>query len=83
MTKAEDTLLWCNHKEAETKMLIHVGHLVAPNNVLVGKADTDILIIVLTNIEKLPAGINIWLEMGHHTSNSQICENKQIAPSTR
>ena len=51
-------------------MHFHVGHLVAPNNVVVTTADTDVLIIAPANMEKLPAGINAWLEMGHHTNNT-------------
>ena len=71
MTKTEDTRLWCNHKEADTKMMLfHVGHLVAPNSVVVRTADTDVLIIALANMEKLPVGINIWLQMGLHMNNT-------------
>ena len=84
MTKTEDTRLCFNHEEADTKMLFHVGHLVAPNNVVVRTADTDILIIALANMEILSAGINIWLEMGLHTNNTlrYMCISEHIAPST-
>ena len=70
MTKTEDTRLWCNKEEADTKMLFHVGQLVAPNNVVVRTADTDVLIIAPANMGKLPAGINAWLEMGLHMNNT-------------
>ena len=33
-------------------------------------ADTDVLIIALVNVEKLPVGVNIWLQMGIHTNNT-------------
>ena len=46
-------------------MLFHVGHLVAPNNVMVRTADTDVLIIALVNIEKIPTIINVWPENGN------------------
>ena len=62
MTKTDDMKLWCNHEEADTEMLFQVGHLVAPNNVVIRTADTDVLIIALANMEKLPAGINICLK---------------------
>ena len=62
MTKTEDTQLWCNHEEADTKMLFHAGHLVAPSNVVIRTADTDVLIIALANLEKLPAGVNVGLK---------------------
>ena len=70
MTKTVDKRLCCNHEEADTKILFYVGHLVAPNNVVVRTADTDFLIIALENMKKLPAGINVWLEMGLHTNNT-------------
>ena len=70
ITKTEDTRLWCNHEEVVTKILFHVGHLVAPNNVVVRTADTNALIMALANMEKLPADINIWLQMGLHTNNT-------------
>ena len=59
MTKTVDKRLCCNHEEADTKILFYVGHLVAPNNVVVRTADTDFLIIALGNMKKLPAGINV------------------------
>ena len=37
MTKTEDKRLWCNHAEADTKILFHAGHLVVPNNVVLGQ----------------------------------------------
>ena len=75
MTKTEDTWLWCNNEKAGTKMLFHVEHLIAPNHVVVRTADTDILIIALTNIEKLPAVINLWLIFELYTNNTIRCEN--------
>ena len=59
MTKTEDKRLCCNHEEADTKILFYVGHLVAPNNVVVKPVATDVLIIALGNLKKLPAGINV------------------------
>ena len=49
--------LQCNHEEADTKIVFHVGHLLAPNKVVASTADTDVLIIALANMEKNPAGI--------------------------
>ena len=70
MTKTEDKRLWCKHEEADTNMLFHVVHLVAPNNVVVRTAYTDVLIIAQPNAEKLPAGINVLLKMGLHTNTT-------------
>ena len=59
MTKTEDKQLCCHHEEADAKIPFYVGHLVALNNVVVRTADTDVLIIALKNMKKLPAGINV------------------------
>ena len=56
-------------------MLFHVGHLIAPNHVVVRTADTGVLIIALTNMEKLPAGINLWLIFELYTNNPIRYEN--------
>lgn len=31
---------------------------------------TDVLIKALANIEKLPACVNVWFEIGRHTNNT-------------
>ena len=62
MSKTEDTWLWCNHKEADRKILFYVWHLVAPDNVVVKHS--------FANVEKFSAGINVWLETELHTSNT-------------
>ena len=49
-------------------MLFHVRYLVTLNNVVVRTADTDVLIIALANIEKLPAMFDF--EMRLHTNNT-------------
>ena len=55
-------------------MLFHVENLVVSNNMVVRTADTDVLIIALINIEKLPAAIpvwlDVWLEIGLRTNNT-------------
>ena len=53
LTNTEDTWLWCSHEGAHTKMLFHLGNLVAPKNVVVKTADTDILITALANMKNV------------------------------
>ena len=73
--KNRNIQLWYNQEEANAKIFFYVGHLVAPNNVVVRKADTDVLTLqAVVNMEKLPASINVWLEMGLNTNNSQKCK---------
>lgn len=45
--------------KAKTKMFFRARNLVVPNNVMVKTADTHVLIIVLTNIQKLPASMRV------------------------
>ena len=59
MTKTKDKRLWYNHEETDTKILFHIGHLIAPNNVVIRTAGTDVLIIALANMKKLPVGRNV------------------------
>ena len=40
-------------------MFFRARNLVVPNNVMVKTADTHVLIIVLTNIQKLPASMRV------------------------
>lgn len=56
MTKTENLRLWCK------LMLFHTVHSVAPNNVVVKTAETDVLFIALANMEKLSAGTIVWLK---------------------
>ena len=65
-------------------MFFHVGYLVAPRNLVVRILYTDALIVALANIEKLPAGVNAWLEMRLHTNSTlRYVKCDHIAPSTR
>ena len=50
--------------------LFYIGYLVASNNAVVRTAYTDVLIITLANMEKLPAGINVSSEIVLHTNNT-------------
>ena len=73
--KNRNIQLWYNQEEANAKIFFYVGHLVDPNNVVVRKADTDVLTLqVVVNMEKYPGSINVWLEMGLNTNNSQKCK---------
>ena len=65
-------------------MLFHSGHIVPPNDVVVMKANTDLLIIALANMENLQQvkifGLKWDITQITHTDQIRGCE--QIAPST-
>ena len=52
-------MISCNHNEADTRMLFHVGHLAVSNNGIFRIGDTGILIKAPANIKKLSAGMNV------------------------
>ena len=51
--KVEETCLKCSHEEVDSRMFFHAKFINAPNTILVGTADTDILVITICNTPKL------------------------------
>lgn len=64
----EEELSCAGHEEADIKIVFHVCQQQAPNNVFLRCSDTDILIIMLGNMEHVQNGINVFMEVG--TGNS-------------
>ena len=58
----------CNHKEADTKIFVHVKELVLKGRrvVLVDTVDTDLVVIAISRFKELPHfGLEkLWLEFG-------------------
>lgn len=59
-----DEVLNCSHHEADTRILFHISKLQENTNVVIRASDTDILIIAVGNMHKLPNGVQIWIETG-------------------
>ena len=64
--------LYGAHEEADTRVAFHTGHIdqLNPGNTIIRCNDTDILIIMLANIEKF-SQTHLWLDMGLDYNNSR------------
>ena len=63
--------LFCSHEEADTRMFYHLSTIPNPSNVVIRTADTDCLIIALESKRRYHEEINIWLEVGIQSANTQ------------
>ena len=64
-----------NHEEADTRMLLHVGHGAAQgyNDILIRTVDTDVVALAVANVHEL--NINLWLAFGVGKSLTFISAN--------
>lgn len=51
------------HEEADTKIVYHACNM-DEENILIRCSDTDILVIMLGNMEHLRASVKIWMDVG-------------------
>ena len=63
--------LSCSHEGGETRMFYHLSSIQSGNNVVLRTNDTDFLIIGLSAMEKLAEDVNVWIEAGVQSTNSQ------------
>lgn len=52
------------HEEADTKIIYHVCQILQDCNIIIKCSDTDILIILLSNMHNLKSKSKIWIESG-------------------
>ena len=83
MSRKEVTELFCEHKEADTQMFYHSTSIVPPSNVVIRTADTDCPIIGLESTKLYHEKINIWIEAGTQSSNSQKYSADFLEMSTK
>lgn len=58
-----------DHEKADTKIIFHLSKINFDANVLIRCNDTDVLVIILGNMENFLCKFNIWMEVG--TGNHQ------------
>lgn len=65
-------LLSCNHEEADTKIIYHLYKISkeSEKQVIIRCNDTDVLIIILGNMNKFIHSVNVWLEVGLISTNN-------------
>ena len=64
MKTLENDLSCPEHEEADTKIIFHVARLQDDGNVLIRCSDTDVLIILLGNMEFFNTESTIWMHVG-------------------
>ena len=64
--------LYGDHDEADTRVAFHAYHAEhnSPGNIVIRCNDSDVLIIMLTNIHKFDQS-NVWLDLGLNYNNSR------------
>ncbi|XP_057306368.1 uncharacterized protein LOC130644684 [Hydractinia symbiolongicarpus] len=70
VVKTEIVKLFSTHEEADSRILYHLSSIQTPANVVIRTIDTDVLIIALGCLSKLPNSLNIWMETGVYTKNT-------------
>lgn len=74
--KQELLSLQCSHEEADTRIAFHIASLEPGSNVLVEANDTDVLVILLGNMEKFASkDLTIWLRGSRGKNNVKDCIN--------
>lgn len=66
------------HEEADTKIIFHVCQLIKEANVTIRCSDTDVLIIMLSNMMYVKAGIKIYMHVGVGRKQRFIDGNKLL-----
>lgn len=65
VTRIVDYELSCaDHEEADTKTVFLACQLKEDSNVIIRTSDTDIVVIMLANIEHLQGSVKIWMDLG-------------------
>jgi hypothetical protein len=67
----EEPDFYCEHEEADTRMVFHLSRIQTPNNVVLRTNDTDVLIVLLANLEKIIPSHQVWIEVGLFPYNTQ------------
>lgn len=65
----EENLNCEDHEEADTKIVYHTCQLLGNGNVVIRCSDTDVLIIILSNMKYVDCGLHVYMEVG--TGNNQ------------
>lgn len=60
----EDSLSCEEHEEADSRIIYHICQIDVDAEVLVRASDTDILIILLGNMDHLNASLKLWMNLG-------------------
>ena len=61
-----NSLAPCNQEEADTRMMLHVAHAAqhGHHQIQVRTVDTDVVVLTVMVVQKLPAGDELWVAYG-------------------
>ena len=61
-----NSLAPCNQEEADTRMMLHVAHAAqhGHHQIQVRTVDTDVVVLAVMVVQKLPAGDELWVAFG-------------------
>ena len=61
-----NSLAPCNQEEADTRMMLHVAHAAqhGHHQIQVRTVDTDVVVLAVMVVNKLPAGDELWVAFG-------------------
>ena len=69
IVKAVVEELFSTHKEADSRMQLHVSYIPAPSDTVIRNLDTDVLIIALGAMDQLDPRKVLWLKVGVQGKN--------------
>ena len=75
------TLSPCSHEEADTRILLHVSHAAQHGHqqILIRTVDTDVVVLAVYVMNKLPSGSELWLAFGTGKSFRYLAAHKIAA----
>ena len=76
-----NSLAPCNQEEADTRMMLYVAHAAQQGHhqIQVRTVDTDVVVLAVMVVQKLPAGDELWVAFGTGKNYRYIAAH-EIAP---
>ena len=77
--------LECSHEEADTKIALHMSHVLSQSstaNISIRCDDTDVLVILVHHVAKCNEKPNVWMEVGVGNRNNHRYINVSAISST-
>lgn len=62
--------LYCEHEEADSRIVFHTAQLPENTKVIIKASDTDVLIILLGNLHMFATNVQIWMDCGLLSKNN-------------
>lgn len=65
--------LRCNHPESDTRVILHMVEAAksTPGDIVIRASDTDILVLLLHHVHRVPSTVTVWMEVGTKGKGNQ------------